>query len=63
MNATIENMREHYAPNVFAFSWTTGEKYGANPADYWNVEPGWTMLDELGEPMVLVTKETTVTPL
>lgn len=32
--ATIENMTEHYAPGVFAYSPITGEEYSANPSDY-----------------------------
>ena len=71
MLATIENMRAYYrtgspsepAPNVFAYSPITGEEYSANPADYWNVPPGWTMKDADGEPMILVTRQTTLIAL
>lgn len=55
--ATIENMRLFAERrNLVAFSYITGEEYSANPNDYWNALPGWTMHDSAGEPMILVVR-------
>ena len=71
MLATIENMEqaaatrsEHkaYLP-VTSFSPTTGERYSADPRDYFWAPPGWLMKDENGDPMILVVIEERVREL
>lgn len=61
--ATIENMQAHWRPGVLAYSPGTEEEYSANPNDYWDVRPGWTMRDSDGEPMVLVSRVTSFLPI
>ena len=70
MIATVANMRRVYpedrvvlhadgmirieTPKPFAYSPGTGERFSANPADYWNEEDeDRPLCDEYGEPMVL----------
>jgi len=63
MLATIENMRAHPRTpgtvGLTAYSPATGEQYSADPGDYWNASPGWTMRDSEGEPMILGSFTTT----
>lgn len=63
MIATIENMREHYAPGVFAYSPLTGESYSANPGDYFWLPEDTPLTDFLGEPMDLVTSRRELVPV
>lgn len=58
--ATMENMRKHYKPGVFAFSPATGQEYSARPGDYFWLPEGEALTDSEGEPMVLVTRRTSV---
>lgn len=68
MIATIENMRKArdngYGlpgyPSCFAYSPTSHEEFSADPGDYWDAPPDWTMTDANGEPMVLVTRRTII---
>jgi hypothetical protein len=58
--ATVENMRraEQAGIRCFAFSPTTGEEYSATSGDYWNLGAETPLMDDLGEPMILVQRVT-----
>jgi hypothetical protein len=67
--ATVANMRKHYREartvrhedgpitvfpvQPFAFSYGTGERYSANPGDYFMLADDEPLRDSEGEPMVL----------
>jgi hypothetical protein len=56
MLATIENMHKHHG--CTAYSPTTGEEASADAGDYWWLPNGDPLVDENGDPMILVRKVT-----
>lgn len=60
MNATIQNMRQHYAEGVFAYSPFTGEESSANPGDYFWLGEDDPLIDSLGQAMILATRSTRI---
>lgn len=51
--ATMANMERYAHRPVFAYSQITGERYSANPADYWQEGEDLVLTDSEGQPMVL----------
>lgn len=70
--ATVANMHRYYRPSKkvgdcivfpnqpFAYSLNTGERYSANPSDYWSCPEDDPLLDSDGEPMILVFEITKI---
>jgi hypothetical protein len=58
--ATRDNMREF--PGHIAFSFTTGEEYSGTPGDHFLMGEHEPLLDDLGNPMVLVRRVTFLVP-
>jgi hypothetical protein len=61
MLATPKNMKAMAVmpgreKTAFAYSPTTGERYSANPHDYWNLHDDHALLDGNGEAMVLAVE-------
>lgn len=59
--ANLKNMRaivDLGVPGVIAVSPDTGEKYSADPADYFYLSDAETLEDERGNPMLLAVQHT-----
>jgi hypothetical protein len=55
--ATPRNMKRFDdVYGVMAYSRTTGEEYSASSGDYWNRAEDEPLVDESGDPMVLVVR-------